>query len=325
MDRETRDRLRSTIESATDVEPRGGSLRDVERRVARRRPLSVVGLAATVVMVTAMSFVAGEAALRNWGAETSADGDVAPAQRRQAESPPERRGERRVIASGTRNGRGWELRGFRAEDAQGPRPLCLEWVHPPVDTGGTACTTDLLDGLPPDELVISQTVDNPFFGEVAPEVETLEIHSEDGVVTQARIVDAPGALDVPYHFFVGFSRGSGDMTLVAKDADGNVLERETHAALPLLVVTRDGEGAGRVTGYSTDEARCGAACPAPTRWIDCGDVCVAELDGATITLEAEPEEGSVFVGWSGACEGGGPCTITVDSDSDLVATFEEAP
>lgn len=325
MDRESRDRLRSVIESATHVEPRRGSLPAVESRVARRRPLSAIGMAATVLAVTAVSFAAGEAALRNWGAETSADGSSGPAQRRGAEPPPERRGERRVIASGTRDGRGWELRGFRAEDGQGVRPLCLEWVHPPVDTGGTACTTSLLEGLPPGEFVISQTVDNPFFGEVSPEVERVEIHSEDGIVTQARIVDAPGALDVPYHFFVGFGRGSGHMTLVAKDAEGNVLEREVHAALPLLVVSKDGEGSGLVAGYSTDEARCGAECPAPTRWIDCGDDCSSELDGATITLEAEPDEGSVFVGWSGACAGTGPCTITVDSDREVIATFERAP
>lgn len=322
MDEQFRDEFRSVVDAATDVEPRRGSLPAVERRVARRRSLRMTGMAVVVSTAAAATFVAGDLALRSRGSEASAEGDVAPAQQRPGEAQPGRTGERRVIASGTRNGRGWELRGFRAEDGLGPRPLCLEWVQPPVDSGGTACTTDLLEGLPAGEFVISQTVDNPFFGEVAPEVESVEIHSEDGVVTQARIVDAPGALDVPYHFFVGFGRGSGDMTLVAKDAGGNVLEREVHAALPLLVVTKDGDGSGRVTGYSTDEARCGSDCPAPARWIDCGDDCSSELDGASITLEAEPEEGSVFVGWSGACEGTGPCTIRVDSDRVVTATFE---
>lgn len=325
MDNESRDRFRRAVESATEMEPRRGALPAVQRRIARRRPMWTAGMAVVLVTVAAGSFVAGDLALRSWGKDTSGDGAHAPAaQQGPPESQPGRSGERRVIASGSRDGRGWELRGFRADDGQGVRPLCLEWAHPPVDDGGAACTTDLLDGLPPGEWVISQTVDNPFFGEVAPEVDRLEIHSEDGVVSLARIVDAPGALDVPYHFFVGFNRGSGDMTLVAKDADGNVLEREVHAALPLLIVTKDGDGSGRVTGYSTDEAQCGSECPEATRWIDCGDECRAELDGATITLEAQPDEGSVFVGWSGACEGTEPCTITVGSDRVVTATFESA-
>lgn len=325
MDNEFRDRLKSLVDSGPEPDPSRGSLPALERRIARRRPVWGAGLAAVVMAVGAAGFVAGETALRSSRSATPSEGRIAPAQQGPAQQGQQGRDEARVIASGQRDGRGWELRGFRADATRGPRPLCLEWVQPPVDTGGTACTTDLSAGLPSGELLVTQTADSPFFGEVSRDVARLEIHAEDGTVSVARIVDAPRALDVPYRFFVGFNTGSGDMTLVALDGDGNVLEEEIHAALPLLLVEKDGDGSGRVSGYSTEEAQCGSECPEPTRWIDCGRLCAVELDDATITLEAEPEDGSVFVGWSGACEGTGPCTITVDSDRVVVATFESAP
>ena len=46
--------------------------------------------------------------------------------------------------------------------------------------------------------------------------------------------------------------------------------------------------------------------------INCGPNCVASLSaGDMITLEATPESGSAFEGWSGACSGTDACTVTV--------------
>ena len=45
--------------------------------------------------------------------------------------------------------------------------------------------------------------------------------------------------------------------------------------------------------------------------INCGSDCTEELaSGASLTLTAEPAEGSVFTGWMGACTGTDACTIT---------------
>ena len=43
--------------------------------------------------------------------------------------------------------------------------------------------------------------------------------------------------------------------------------------------------------------------------------------GTTITLTVLPESGSVFVGWSGACNGTGPCQVTMDAAKSVTATF----
>ena len=56
--------------------------------------------------------------------------------------------------------------------------------------------------------------------------------------------------------------------------------------------------------------------------IVCGDTCSANFDpGATVTLTATPNLGAVFTGWGGACGGTGSCTVTMDADRSVTATF----
>ena len=62
--------------------------------------------------------------------------------------------------------------------------------------------------------------------------------------------------------------------------------------------------------------------------IDCGTTCNAAFDaGSQVTLTATPDPGSRFVGWSGdpACSGTGPCTLTMDQNHFLTATFTLVP
>ncbi len=47
-------------------------------------------------------------------------------------------------------------------------------------------------------------------------------------------------------------------------------------------------------------------------------------EGATVTLEATADSNSAFRGWSGACEGTGPCKVTMDADKTVVARFVRA-
>src|SRR5262245_25261858 len=63
----------------------------------------------------------------------------------------------------------------------------------------------------------------------------------------------------------------------------------------LLAVTKDPAGTGKGTVTSTPPG------------LDCGPPCDATEVGfapsATVTLEAKPMDGSLFVGWTGACQG----------------------
>ena len=59
--------------------------------------------------------------------------------------------------------------------------------------------------------------------------------------------------------------------------------------------------------------------------IDCGDTCSAEFDYKTpVTLTAEADDGSTFVGWSPTsptCRGTGTCTVTMDRAKAITARF----
>jgi uncharacterized repeat protein (TIGR02543 family) len=57
--------------------------------------------------------------------------------------------------------------------------------------------------------------------------------------------------------------------------------------------------------------------------IYCGVACSsAAAAGTTITLNAIPDSGYTFSGWSGACSGTGmTCTVTMDASKSVVATF----
>src|SRR6267378_2434928 len=59
---------------------------------------------------------------------------------------------------------------------------------------------------------------------------------------------------------------------------------------------------------------------------DCRASCSATLaTGTQVQLEAVPDAGATFTGWSGACGGTGPCQLTVSSDVSVTATFSQKP
>ncbi len=79
-----------------------------------------------------------------------------------------------------------------------------------------------------------------------------------------------------------------------------------------LTVVKDGTGQGTVT--STPAA------------IDCGSNCSADIAaGTSVTLTATPAAGSTFTGFTGACTGTGPCTVTLDQARSVTATFTTIP
>src|SRR6202140_4406456 len=79
-----------------------------------------------------------------------------------------------------------------------------------------------------------------------------------------------------------------------------------------LTVTRSGTGHGEVTTNPGG--------------IDCGPTCSSAFDeGEVISLSATPTSGSRFAGWTGACNGPGPCTVVARADATVDAAFQATP
>lgn len=56
--------------------------------------------------------------------------------------------------------------------------------------------------------------------------------------------------------------------------------------------------------------------------IQCGSTCNASYtSGTTVTLTATPGTGNTFTGWSGACTGTGSCTVAMNANLTVTATY----
>jgi len=76
-----------------------------------------------------------------------------------------------------------------------------------------------------------------------------------------------------------------------------------------LAVAKAGAGSGTVTS-------------APAA-IDCGTSCIASFArGSSVTLTAAAATGSAFAGWGSPCSGTGSCTLAMDADRVVTATFD---
>ena len=97
-------------------------------------------------------------------------------------------------------------------------------------------------------------------------------------------------------------------------AGNNSTTHATHVdPMFILTVTKSGAGSGTVAGSS----------------INCGNSCKTSLPtGTNVNLQVQPDPGSVFGGWGGAC---GPnniapgCDVAMNADQTVTATFEQGP
>ena len=180
---------------------------------------------------------------------------------------------------------------------------------------------------PGDASAPTVSIDTPTEGKVLSEEVTLAATASDdvGVRQVAFLVDGKVVkrLGSP-PFSVSWDsstvhNGSHTLTARAYDARGKtgdsapVTVTTDNVIFYRLAVAPDGMGTGRVTGEQIDcvtgsEGQC-------SRTVSSGTV---------VSLDAAADAGSVFAGWSGGCSGTGRCTMTVNADTMLFATFQPA-
>jgi len=105
---------------------------------------------------------------------------------------------------------------------------------------------------------------------------------------------------------------TGSVTITSVYSGITATASLTCSAIPTytLTVSKSGTGSGTVTS-SPAGISCGS---------DCSE---AYNSGTSVTLTAAAASGSTFAGWSGACSGTGSCTLTMDSNKSVTATFNE--
>jgi hypothetical protein len=120
-----------------------------------------------------------------------------------------------------------------------------------------------------------------------------------------------------FHWSSTTDRTSTSKAMVVDMWDGSIENHpktEYYYAWPvrlpgaLLSVLKAGNGLGTVSSAPLG-INCGS---------DCSEVF---LEGTDVTLTAEADPDSTFAGWSGACTGTGTCTITMNTDTEVTASF----
>jgi hypothetical protein len=108
--------------------------------------------------------------------------------------------------------------------------------------------------------------------------------------------------------WMGACSGTGDC-VVTMDETKNVTAVFSDPTNPMLIVHKDGTGAGTVTSVPAG--------------IDCGGTCAFSFTQDTVvTLTAVADTYSEFTGWSGLkCSGTGPCVVTMNEAKAVTATF----
>jgi hypothetical protein len=96
--------------------------------------------------------------------------------------------------------------------------------------------------------------------------------------------------------------------LSARDAAASDVAANSALVVGQIVVMKEGSGRGTVISSPGG--------------ITCGGTCAADFVGQTVvTLSAEPDSTSDFEGWSGPCQGTGPCTLSVNATHAVTASF----
>lgn len=298
----------------------------MRRAMTRRRLVSAL----LVVSVASLSYVAVTR-------EAATDPTVSPAA--QQDNRPEQAQEPRPttpdtqVHKGTNGGQPWELRAYLAEIPEAAEEaLCMGWRSGQGREPEFTCMVNLLEGLSVDHpLFFRADSTHPdkvaIFGMADPSIDRIELHASNQTMP-AYFFKSPDELGLgDLKFWVAFAPKT-DVTISGFNEQAEVATLR-YMALPLLSAQLQGDGEGSVVGYATGEISCvGPDCQAATpQWVNCPSDCSEELDEAHITLEAAPADGSVFLGWEGACEGEPTtrCSLVVNEDMTVIARFAVAP
>jgi hypothetical protein len=100
------------------------------------------------------------------------------------------------------------------------------------------------------------------------------------------------------------------------------LTNATNTTGGMLTYLAFAAGAGTNTLTVTNPAPARGTVTSVPGGIDCGTKCSGSFPaGINFTLLANPAEGSVFTGWTGACTGSGDCVLDMASTASVTATF----
>src|SRR5687768_8589242 len=109
------------------------------------------------------------------------------------------------------------------------------------------------------------------------------------------------------------------MALIASALIGTLAACDDSPVAPkppkILTILGAGNGAGGIV--ITPSA---ATCTSSAGQVN-GTCAMESEHGATITLTPSPAAGSAFTGWAGGCLGTAACTLVMDQDRIVIATF----
>ncbi len=175
------------------------------------------------------------------------------------------------------------------------------------------------------------------YGPLGEEITEAPLSVNKAGAGSGRVSSTPAGIDCGSTCSAGFPIGE-EVTLTADEEEGSTFEgwtgcesdvenectvtvsadttvtatfdlKEEAAQTTQLSVSKSGTGQGLVTSSPAG--------------IDCGSICAASFPlGAKVMLTAAPAPNSRFAGWSGACDGSGPCEVTMSAAQGLSANFE---
>ena len=129
---------------------------------------------------------------------------------------------------------------------------------------------------------------------------------------QINIVATPTAIGT-FTNVMSVSAAEPDLAL----ANNSATQTDTVVPVYTLTVSKTGSGSGTVQGGGLQNGRLK---------ISCGSTCSATfLSGTTPGLIEFADSGSFFQSWGGACSGSSACSLTMNSDMTVTATFTLEP
>lgn len=172
------------------------------------------------------------------------------------------------------------------------------------------------------------SITNPTNGATVSSVVSVSVNATDeSGITQVQFyldgVLQTTANSLPYTWsWNTASSANGPHTLYAQayDTVGNV------GTSPNVSVTVSNQTAPTTYTLNVADSGSGTVTSQPSG-ISCGNICGASFNsGTSVTLNESPANGYTFSGWSGACAGNGTCTVAMNSNQSVTATFtQQAP